>query len=366
MRNKLITIFFCLLLAGASIISVVLPDKYYSESEKRKLTQKDEVKIAEYMEGNFQSNIDKYLTDQFPGRDGWISIKTVTDIVSGKRDSGGVYFGKDGYLIQKFSGIKTDNFKANAAAILTLQEQAKEQNVSFTVIPVPTAIEILSDKLPAFAPHLDQSKLIGYMKKQGLNVVDVTDTLKQHSNEYIYYRNDHHYTSLGAYYCYTAYRESLNLPVPPLDEYKSEVLCENFLGTSYAKVNYPFARPDTITAYYKNISRTVSYNNGDYVTDSIYERKYLDGKDQYAVFLNSNQGQTVIQGSGKGGKLLMIKDSYGNTFAQFPTEDYAEVHMLDLRFFRGNVNEYIKSTGITEVLVLYGIPNFANDVTIAA
>ena len=79
----------------------------------------------------------------------------------------------------------------------------------------------------------------------------------------------------------------------------------------------------------------MSYNNGQYETDSIYERKYLSGSDQYAVFLNSNQAQTVIEGSGKSGKLLLIKDSYGNTFSQFPVEDYAEVHVLDLRFFKG-------------------------------
>ena len=73
---------------------------------------------------------------------------------------------------------------------------------------------------------------------------------------------------------------------------------------------------------YKHINRSVSYDNGQYETDSIYERKYLSCSDQYAVFLNSNQAQTVIEGSGKSGKLLLIKDSYGNTFSQFPVEDY--------------------------------------------
>ena len=112
---------------------------------------------------------------------------------------------------------------------------------------------------------------------------------------------------------------------------------------------------------YKHINRSVSYNNGQYETDSIYERKYLSGSDQYAVFLNSNQAQTVIEGSGKSGKLLLIKDSYGNTFSQFPVEDYAEVHVLDLRFFKGDVAEYAKENGITDTLVLYGTQNFVKD-----
>lgn len=227
MRNKCITAFFCLVLILASILPTALPDKYYSESEKRKLTQKDEVKISEYASGTFQSSIDKYLTDQFPGRDGWIALKTISDIASGKRDSGGVYFAKDGYLIQKFSSVDTNNFKANTSAVMTLQEQAEALNVSFAVLPVPTAIEILSDKLPSFAPYTKQSVLIDYMEKQGLNIIDVTDTMNTHSDEYIFYRTDHHYTSLGAYYCYDTYRKSLGLPVTPLEEYESEVLCDN-------------------------------------------------------------------------------------------------------------------------------------------
>lgn len=105
----------------------------------------------------------------------------------------------------------------------------------------------------------------------------------------------------------------------------------------------------------------MSYNNGQYETDSIYERKYLSGSDQYAVFLNSNQAQTVIEGSGKSGKFLLIKDSYGNTFSQFPVEDYAEVHVLDLRFFKGDVAEYARENGITDALVLYGVQSFVKD-----
>ena len=113
-------------------------------------------------------------------------------------------------------------------------------------------------------------------------------------------------------------------------------------------------------------NRSVPYNSGDYKTDSIYERKYLDGSDQYAVFLNSKQAQTVIEGSGKSGKLLLIKDSYGNTFTQFPVEDYAEVHVIDLRFFKGDVAEYAKENSITDTLVLYGTQGFAGDKNLQA
>ena len=151
---------------------------------------------------------------------------------------------------------------------------------------------------------------------------------------------------------------------PDADEWTQEVLCDTFHGTTWNKVPLPSIPAEEITAWYQHPARHASYNSGQYETESIYERKYLDGHDQYAVFLNSNQAQTVIEGSGKSGKLLLIKDSYGNTFAQFPVEDYAEVHVLDLRFFKGDVTEYAEENGITDALVLYGAQNFVKDTNI--
>lgn len=80
--------------------------------------------------------------------------------------------------------------------------------------------------------------------------------------------------------------------------------------------------------------------------------------------MNSNQSTTKISGSGSG-KLLIIKDSYANCFAQFVLEDYEETHLIDMRFFGGKVADYINDNGITEILVLYNIPNFCTDISVA-
>ena len=224
-------------------------------------------------------------------------------------------------------------------------------------ILVPVAAQVLTDKLPAYAPVADYATILQVLTDAGVDTTDVLSALAAHSSENIYYRTDHHWTSLGAYYAYCAWRGI----EPTAGEWTQEVLCDDFYGTTWNKVPLPSVPAEEITAWYKHINRSVSYNNGQYETDSIYERKYLSGSDQYAVFLNSNQAQTVIEGSGKNGKLLLIKDSYGNTFSQFPVEDYAEVHVLDLRFFKGDVAEYARENGITDALVLYGVQNFVKD-----
>ena len=356
-RNKIITSFFCLLLAVSTLAGLLLPDRYYSEREKRTLTQKPKFTVANFISGKFSGELEKYLTDQVPLRDGWVTMKTYTELAIGKRESSGVYLCKDQYLMDKFTSYSKKQLAANAAALADLQEKLAAEGVSMNTILVPIAAQVLTDKLPAHAPVTDYTAILQVLADAGVDTTDVLSALAAHSSENIYYRTDHHWTSLGAYYAYCAWRDI----EPNADEWTREILCDNFHGTTWNKVPLPSVPAEEITAWYKHINRSVSYNNGQYETDSIYERKYLSGSDQYAVFLNSNQAQTVISGSGKSGKLLLIKDSYGNTFSQFPVEAYAEVHVLDLRFFKGDVTEYAKENDITDALVLYGVQNFVKD-----
>ena len=361
MKNKMISSVFCFLLALAVFSGLILPDKYYSETEKRTLTQKTAISIADFPSGKMGTEIEKYLADQFPLRNGWITVKTLAQRLSGKTEISGVYFGKDGYLIDAFTDYSRKQYQANLQALKQLSERI---SVPMDVMLIPTAAQILSDKLPAYAPNLDQKELLAYAQKLGLSTVDVFDALSDHKDEYIYYKTDHHFTGLGAYYCYAAWMRAQGKTAEPISAWQSQVLCDNFRGTTYNKVNDPFSPYDTITAYYKTLKHDVNYNNGNYVTDSIYERKYLSGKDQYATFLNSNQSTTVVSGNGEG-KLLILKDSYANCFAQFVVDDYAETHLIDLRFFKDSVSDYIAENGITQVLVLYNIPNFAQDTVVA-
>ncbi len=340
MRNKIITSFFCLLLAVSALIGLLMPDRYYSEREKRTLTQKPKFTVADFISGEFSDELEKYLTDQVPLRDSWVTMKTYMELAIGKRESGGVYICKDKYLMDKFTSYSKKQLVANAAALVDLQEKLAAEGISMNTILVPMAAQVLTDKLPAYAPVADYAAILQVLTDAGVDTTDVLSALAAHSSENIYYRTDHHWTSLGAYYAYCAWRGVQ----ANADEWTQEVLCDDFYGTTWNKVPLPSVPAEEITAWYKHPTRHVSYNNGQYETESIYERKYLSGSDQYAVFLNSNQAQTVIEGSGKSGKLLLIKDSYGNTFSQFPVEDYAEVHVLDLRFFKGDVAEYAKRT----------------------
>ena len=319
--------------------------------------QKPQFTIVDFVSGKFSDELEQYLTDQVPLRDDWVTLKIYLELAVGKRESGGVYIGRDKYLMDKFTSYSKKQLAANAAALAELQKKLAAEGISMDTILVPVAAQVLTDKLPAYAPVADYAAILEVLTDAGVDTVDVFSALTAHSGEDIYYRTDHHWTSLGAYYAYCAWRGI----EPNADEWTQKILCDNFHGTTWNKVPLPSVPAEEITAWYQHPTRHVSYNNGQYETESIYERKYLSGSDQYAVFLNSNQAQTVIEGSGKSGKFLLIKDSYGNAFSQFPVEDYAEVHVLDLRFFKGDVTEYAKENDITDALVLYGVQNFVKD-----
>lgn len=322
--------------------------------------QKPQFTIVDFVSGKFSDELEQYLTDQVPLRDDWVTLKAYLELAVGKRESGGVYIGRDKYLMDKFTSYSKKQLAANAAALAELQKKLAAEGISMDTILVPVAAQVLTDKLPAYAPVADYASILEVLTDAGVDTVDMLTALAAHSGENIYYRTDHHWTSLGAYYAYCAWRGI----EPNVDEWTQEILCDNFHGTTWNKVPLPTVPAEEITAWYQHPTRHVSYNNGQYETESIYERKYLSGSDQYAVFLNSNQAQTVIEGSGKSGKFLLIKDSYGNAFSQFPVEDYAEVHVLDLRFFKGDVTEYAKENDITDALVLYGVQNFVKDTSL--
>ena len=363
MRNKVTAVLFCLMLLAGAAAHLFLADRVYSENERRELQQKPAVSSKTVFSGQFGSETEVYLADQFPGRDSWVAVKTICERILGKRESGGVYYADDGYLIDIYRSWNGKQTTANMTALKALQDAMDEAGIPMRTMLVPTAARVLSDKLPPYAQVADEQKVLDYAILRGIRLCDVTEALTAHKDEYIYYKTDHHWTSLGAYYAYAAWMHDRGLTAAPIGEWTKEQLSCIFRGTTYNKVNDPLAACDTIDAYYKNTAHTVNYNRGYYVTDTIYERSYLEGRDQYAVFLNSNQETTVITGPGTG-KLLILKDSYANCFAQFTVDDFAETHLIDMRFFRGSVLKYIAENEITEVLVLYNIPNFTSDTAV--
>lgn len=369
-QNKVLTVLFLVLLFGITIAGFFVPDKERSENENRALAQKPKFTLASLFAKNseerFTTQYEKYITDQFIARDTWIGIKTQSEKLLGKTDINGVYFAEDGYLITKTDAadVKVEQEEKNIARLESFVARYEELlgTGKVSVMLVPTAADILAGKLPAFTTDYDQEALLARLEASlGAAWVDVREKLLEHSEEYLYYRTDHHWTALGAYYAYQAWAEKQGLPVRDLTDYAESIGSEEFYGTLYSKVNLPM-QADTVMLYDDGKKYRVEYDNSKKYVASLFAKERLLEKDKYMVYLDGNHAMVDILGENKNGKkLLVIKDSYAHAFLPFLAQDYERIIMLDFRYSQMPVSSLVKNYGITDVLFLYNATNFIAD-----
>jgi hypothetical protein len=289
-------------------------------------------------------------------RNGLIRVETRLKLLVGKRDSSNTYIGKDHYLFEKVTDndIDTNRYRRNCGLLETLAEEYPQ--IPFTALFVPSSGVILQDKLPSYGEIYNASALyeIAEEKLSAYTVVNPTELLSAHADEYLYYSNDHHWTTRGAYLGYLALtggEDSYNtLPV--------ETVSTDFLGTLQSRVPGAETVSDSIQVLTVPDSVQVTQNGTDI---GLYDFSCLEEKDQYRVFLGGNYPQVDITGGSGTGSLLIIKDSFANSLVPFLTQDYASITLIDPRYFSGSVRELLSSGAYDEVLVIYELNNFAQD-----
>ncbi|MBE5960737.1 MAG: hypothetical protein E7256_05030 [Lachnospiraceae bacterium] len=357
---------FLVLIYGFTVASLLSPEKGFSENENRVLASKPDFTVDALFDGTYATKYETYVTDQFVLRDSWISIKTGVERMMLKRDINGVYFAKDGYLIEKLDeeDINKDQMNKNITYLTNfIQKYASilgEDRVHAMI--VPTAYEILTDKLPAFATGFDQDTLLDAIQSVlGANFVDTRSILRAHADDYIYYRTDHHWTVKGAYLAYTEWAKASGFTPWSEEDFTIRLVSSDFLGTIYSKVNTKVT-PDDMYIYDTDESYTVEYNMDKIKHDTLYALDRLETKDKYTVYLTGNNALVEINSTVTNGRnLLIIKDSYAHCFAPFAANHYENVYMIDFRYFNMPVSSFIESNNITDILVLYNASSFLED-----
>lgn len=366
------TVFWGLIFIFA-ILNFAKPDKAFSDSENRYLASRPKFSLTDLFNGKYTKAVEEYITDQFIGRDSFISVKTQSEYLIGKKESSGVYFGEDGYLIEKHD-ITFEQEEQLNKNIDRIAEFINAQAIALgedrvTVMLAPTASQILKDKLPDFVESYDQLKcfdrLRGLIPEEAY--IDIASVLKEHDDEYIYYKTDHHWTTDGAFYSYRAYCDRVGIEGISYRNFDIKAVTDDFYGTIYSKANLLQTKPDKIYRYSPNqsMSYEVDYNMGEKQTDTLYEEAFLQKRDKYSYFLGGNNAVVKITSSNKNGKtLLMVKDSYGHSMAPFLANEYETVYMLDLRYYNGDVADFINDNGVTDITVLYNFASLYSDKTI--
>lgn len=388
MGKKITIIVFLLFIYGFFTFSLLKEEVAYSETENRTLAKKPEFSGESFFNGSYTKNYENYIQDQFPLRDEFVSLKNYAELVSGKRELKGILMCDDGYMIEnhKEADYKSERAVKNARAIVSGGNRWSERlgNGHVSVMIVPNTQTILRDKLPEHAQVYNQTEYINTIKdglKDGV-FVDVSDVLKEHDDEYIYYKTDHHWTTYGAYLAYTKWCGDKNLTPYKQSDFNIERATEEFLGTIHSKLNIKTS-PDVIEIYnVKDYNIKAVYNMGASVSDSLTDKSFLEGKDKYGVFMGGNQGiveiteankETVsdkrLEGNINEDKsesvLLIIKDSYANCFVPMTAGMYDRIYVIDLRYFNMKIDTFMEMYGVTDVLLMYNADTLTDDVYVS-
>lgn len=359
--------FLSLLFCGALFLgfsaNALTPDKTFSDVENRTLAQRPQATVRNVLSGAFMADYETYTIDQFPGRDYWVAAKAWSERLIGKQENNGVYFCDGSTLITRFDAPDQKRLESNLNYINTF---AQKSTAPVTVGLIPTAAKIWADKLPQGAPNYDQALVIS-QAQQGLTVPvqDFTAALAPHSGEAIFYRTDHHWTSLGAYYAYAALGPTLGYEPLPLETYTRTTVSTEFYGTVFSSSGVRWVEPDEMDIYVPEEGVTVvshTYDaSGNPVAEprQLYDESYLAKKDKYSMFLGGQQALGVVTTPNTDKpKLLLIRDSYSDSLVPFLTPHFSEIHLIDLRYYKLSTSQYIADNGIDQALVLYSVPNF--------
>lgn len=350
------------------VLDMAAPDRAYSEMENTTLTQRPKL-TAVSVDGlnSYFTNYTKYVKDQVFGRDQWIDLQSLAETtLFQKTQSGGILLGKEHRMFARRYRVLPSEEKTwnkNLAAVSSLSERCPGK-VSFML--VPSASTVYPEKLPLAAPQMDEEARINEAANvvQGGHFINVLPALYDHKDEYLYYRTDHHWTTLGAYYAYEAFCKELGLT--PFDRSTHTVeTAEDFYGTHYSKARTWNAEPDTITWYDLQNKLTIWNVTGpgqptDGTETGLYDTAKLDVYDKYAMFLHGNNGLSRVEGDGTG-KILVIKDSYANSFVPYLTANYGAIDVVDFRNYNYGLDQLIADNDYDAILVLYSYSSFTSD-----
>ncbi len=384
-----------------SVWCLMAPKQTFSENENRALASWPVYSFTALKDGSYMSSIHTYLSDHFPLRDPFMTLKTKYEMLTGREEINDIYLAKDGYYIEAYKTPKQQKkiitqFQKLQDAITTDAKQ------NIRVMLVPTAISTYNAKLPNCAPDRGVLRQVDTMNEiyaalPNMQKVDAWSALQTAAAQEkidrtrasgdadgaqpvaeaedagcdtsaatgLYYHTDHHWTTHGAYIGYQAYCGAAGLSPIPEADFQKTCVTTDFHGTIFSKLHDSTVPGDAITLYENPANQlTVSYPDTDEVTDTLYNRDYLAQKDKYSMFLNNLHPLVEITNptADSDRQLVLIKDSYANSMVPFLVNHYQKIYVFDTRYYRFGPSSFINEhPEVTDVLLLYNMNTIDSD-----
>ena len=265
----------------------------------------------------------------------------------------------------------SDDGAAYARAVNEFKRRYSQANVYCMIIPNAVAI-YCPDSVSSWTAD-EQTYINRFYSKldDEIKGIQLIDTLNNHRDEDIYLRTDHHWAPLGAYYAARTFAQSAEVPFKSLEDYTPQVI-RHFVGTMLkfsgekSLSNYPedfvYYIPNDVNyeaTQIKYYNRTYRKRRRRYTVltakpkeNVSFFRSYDDGSAAaYSTFMGGDLNTTMVTtDTNNGRRLLILKDSYGNALPPFLFASFEEIHLVDCRYFLGNIITYAKDHQITDVL----------------
>ena len=351
-----------------SLLLVFGNQQDFSEDENRILQT---LEADQLLNGEFFSLLNSFCSDQFPGRKRFLFLSNLVNQALDLTESNGVIIGADGYLISRHDYTDLETLKKNISAVNTFLKLVSSESMKAQLMVAPRTVDVMTSKLPSQFPERYGTYEYEIITKN-INEPQLISTLAHlktcaDGGEYVYYKTDHHWTVAGAYRAYETLAENFGFSAYPKEYFDIQCVSRDFYGTTYSKALLQGTVADQIYLYRytgdENIK--VIYWNGSLSKSSLYDFSVINEaqKDKYKVFLSGNTDLLLIRNENTNRpKLLLIKDSFANSIIPFLSLHY-DIDVIDLRYYRGSVNDYIGKNKFDAVLLLYGVDTLCTDIS---
>lgn len=331
-------VLFCAIIASLAVAFIVIPDREFSQQENRNLAPTPELDKESFFSGEFATETNIYYADQFPLRDMFVKLKSSAELLFLKGENNGVLYGNGGQLaVKDFNAYESVlNITEDTDRFYPETVKAQLENVNAFAngldIPVVTVIppRTVDTADSAFSYDRPDGDLIFDLMNETLSekagYIDTLSMLRTRyeNGEYVTYRTDHHWTTLGAYYTYCEIMKKLGKEDKIISAEQFEIeKTENFSGTTAARANFPFYTEDTLEIWHLPDDGDYEVTADGETLDGFYNKAYLEVSDKYSVFLDGTHNLTTITKRGEERETLLIaKDSFANCLIPFLAREF--------------------------------------------
>ena len=360
------TVGFCGFLIAMSLLFFLLPKQEMSETEKRVLEKAPEFSWENLSSGKFGEDIESYMADHVPGRDFFVGVHSYSELLTGRQVTKDIYLAEGDRLVEKplvWDETSAQRVHTNMAAVNAL---AQKVDAPVELMIVPSAGWAVRDQIVGISDEYTDPELIGNIEALAgaeVKVRDIVSVFDSYEDPgALYYRTDHHWTSLGAYTAYKSYMEQLGLPYTAREEFTVETV-EDFKGTTHSRGALWLIPGEPLEMWTGKGNISVTFDKSAESYNKIFFKDRLQELDKYTVFLDGNHGQVVLENPDApvDETILVIRDSYSNCLGPFLAETYKKVVLVDLRYYSDAVADYCALEQVDRVLVLYSLYNFMTD-----